>query len=84
MPKVIFAVNSYLPRTYTWVHNQLRFLAGPPVLILSSSVDPARKFFPLGRHSLFAFPGFETLPRPNLFTRIWRRIIRLPRRQRHP
>jgi len=40
--KVAFALGSYMPRTYTWVYNQLRFLKNTDVLILASMIHPDR------------------------------------------
>ncbi len=74
---VVFALGSYLPRTYTWVYNQLRFFENTRVLILAGMLDPERIHFPLGEHELFSFPGLEVLRTPRFHVRIYRRLLRL-------
>jgi len=74
---VSFALGSYLPRTYTWVYNQLRFFKNIDVLILANMLDPARIYFPLKHHELFSFPGLEVLKNSGMPLRIFRRLLRL-------
>ena len=51
---IAFALGSYMPRTYTWVYNQLKFFKNIDVLILANMLDPARIYFPLKHHELFS------------------------------
>lgn len=74
---IAFALGSYLPRTYTWVYNQLRFFKDIHVLILAGMLDPERIHFPLNGHELFSFPGLEVLKTPTLPMRVFRRLLRL-------
>lgn len=74
---IAFALGSYMPRTYTWVYNQLRFLKNIDVLILASMIHPDRIYFPLKNHKLFSFPGLEALKNPGIPRRIIRRLFRL-------
>ncbi|MCD4676673.1 MAG: glycosyltransferase, partial [Desulfobacula sp.] len=74
---VVFALDSYMPRTFTWVYNQLRFLKDIDILILANMLDPDRKHFPLNQHKLFSFPGLEVLKNPGIPSRIFRRLLRL-------
>jgi len=75
--KVAFALGSYMPRTYTWVYNQLRFFKNTDVLILANMLHPDRIHFPLKHHELFSFPGLEVLKNPSIPRRIIRRLLRL-------
>jgi len=75
--KVAFALGGYMPRTYTWVYNQLRFLKNTDVLILANMLHPDRIHFPLKHHELFSFPGLEVLKNPGMPLRIFRRLLRL-------
>ena len=74
---IAFALGSYMPRTYTWVYNQLRFFKNIDVLILANTLNPDRVYFPLKHHDLFSFPGPEALNNPGIFLRIIRRLLRL-------
>lgn len=74
---IAFAIGSYMPRTYTWVYNQLRFLKSTHVLILANMLHPDRIHFPLKHHKLFSFPGLEVLKNPGITNRIIRRLLRL-------
>ena len=74
---IAFALGSYMPRTYTWVYNQLRFLKSTDVLILANMLHPDRIYFPLKHHKLFSFPGLEVLKNPGMPLRIFRRLLRL-------
>ncbi len=57
--KVIHGIISYLPKSYTWIYNQLKYFKDIQVLILTFARDPDRKSFPLLHHELFSFPGIE-------------------------
>jgi colanic acid/amylovoran biosynthesis glycosyltransferase len=74
---IVFAIGSYLPRTHTWVYNQLRFFKHVPVLILASNLNPGRFAFPLESHELFSFPDLKTAESSGFMTRVFRRILRL-------
>lgn len=71
---IAFGLGSYLPRTYTWVHNQLRFLPDTHVLIMARLLDKNRGLFPVGSHELFSFPKLRMLEDAS-YPELLRRII---------
>lgn len=77
MQTIVFALESYLPKTNTWIYNQLRFLGDIHVLILAGMLNPEHIRFPLNAHTLVSFPGLEVLGTPKLLQRIFRRLVRL-------
>ena len=77
---VIFAISSYLPKTYTWVYNQLKFFKDTRVLILTEMRESARRYFPVKGHELFSYPGLEIPESTNFVFRALRAIARLSRR----
>lgn len=76
-PTVAFALESYLPRTFTWVYNQLKFLKNTHILILAGMLDPERIQFPLSGQELFSFPGLEVVKTSGILMRLFRRFLRL-------
>jgi len=74
---IVFALGSYLPGTQTWIYNQLKFLNSTQILILSSTLHPDRRQFPLKHHKLFSFPNLGILDNIGLPRRIIRRLMRL-------
>jgi colanic acid/amylovoran biosynthesis glycosyltransferase len=74
---IVFALDLYLRRTYTWIYNQLRFLKDIHVLILSETLDPDRARFTLNTHELFSFPGLVIAEKPNFSMRVLRGFLRL-------
>jgi colanic acid/amylovoran biosynthesis glycosyltransferase len=72
---VIFALGSYMPRTYTWVYNQLKFLKSTNVFILANMLHPDSQQFPLGKNELFFIPGFNVYKNDNIILRIIRKIL---------
>ena len=74
---VAHALGSYMPRTYTWVYNQLRFLPNTKITILCNSLHPDRFMFNVNNLEIYAFPKIDVLNEPTLTQRICRRLLRL-------
>ncbi len=58
---IAFGLRAYLPRTYTWVHNQMKFIQDVHILVLAKKLDDARFAYPPGRHEVFTFPDLKIL-----------------------
>jgi colanic acid/amylovoran biosynthesis glycosyltransferase len=56
-------LSAYLPVTYTWIYNQLRFFSTTDVLVLSSRIDHSGLDVRSKRITVYSFPGLPPLRR---------------------
>ena len=74
--KIAFAVDTYLPPTYTWIHNLYKNIDNYDVVFFAAFIKDGDSVFPLKRSdSIFTCPG--CIKRSGLLKKLFRRILRV-------